>query len=471
LNLRIVNKKQIAIIYWTTFNPLPTMHPQRVFWIMIWFLVTQVSSGIIFSGCKPKKDKERVVLNPRFNDDNQPNPLPIAMIHDDISKLTDYQKMYAQIFYPTVVYFCKSRVSTKHITRLIVTYLAPPLVTKIHAESNVFKYLLSFDNQLLATSVSYTHDKVTLWRMDNGEKHATLHGHTDKVTDFIFTSDNQYLISASADKTLIIWSVRTSNNLHTFRGHNRGVTSCSLTADNQRMLSCSSSGVTGKIWSVETGVCDVTIPIGKIFHQHPPKFCNHDQHIITSGIDNIQLWTVAGELVRRLVVCNNGNDPIFFVVSEVRLLFTNRFAFPCPFYAVHVWDFATGTCLQIFQGHDYKVRSGLFVRDNNGVVSGDYNFTVCIWGVYDGICTHQINNCWVMNSKVYWLVEENTEGIIISTANRIHILAVHSDEKICTFPIGNGNTEVSFDGRFLVHKVNRILRFLEFTHYKNITHN
>jgi len=441
------------------------MHHQPVFWIIIWFLVTQVSSGIIFSGCKPKRDKEsikeRVVLNPRIKDGNQPNPLRI--IHDDVSKLTDYQKTYAQFFYPIVVCYCKGRVSNKHITRLIVTYLAPPLATKIQAESNVFRYQLSFDNQLLATTVHYGNE-VTLWRMDNGKRHATLNGHTDKVADFIFTSDNQYLISASDDETLIIWSVRTSNNLHTFRGHDDRVTNCSLTADNQRLLSYSVDW-TVRIWSVESGVCDVTIPTGRNHIIHPPTFCNHDQDVIIPGKNNIQLWTVAGHFVRRVIISIHTN---LFVVGEIRFLFTDWIV---GHKCVQVWNFATGTCAQIFRGHTDEAKSGLFVRDNTGVVSCD-GYTVCIWGVNDGICIHQFNNYNMINSVVYWLKEENTEGIIVYGPNEVHVLAINSGEKMFTFPIESGNIEVSFDGRFLVNQSNAgVFRFLEFTHQKNITHN
>jgi len=104
-------------------NPL-TMQYQRVVWILLWFLVIQVSSS---------------------RDDNQPNPHKI--IHDDVSKLTDYQKEKAEMFYPIVFYYCPT--ARKYITRLIVTYLAP---STIHVDGGVSLYQLSFDNQWLATT-------------------------------------------------------------------------------------------------------------------------------------------------------------------------------------------------------------------------------------------------------------------------------------------------------------------------------
>jgi len=441
------------------------MHHQRVLWILLWFLVIQVSSS-------EDEEEERVVLRPSINSDNQTNRLRI--IHDDASKLTDYQKTYAERFYPIVVYNCGCLASSKRITRLIVTYLAPPMATEIQTERTGVKIQLSFDDQWLATSDNRT-NKVTLWRMDNGNRHVTLEGHTDVVREFIFTSDSKYLLSASCDTTLILWSVHTGNHVRTFRGHSASVRSCSLTTDNQRMLSCSHDE-TMRIWSVETGTCDVTIGLHS-YMIYRPKFCNHDQHIVIGNISgSMQLWTVTGTLVRTLRIIEAYYYGQFLFLSEDRSLVHDW----RDGHIVKVWDFATGTCLQTFRGHSDEVRVGFFIQENTTVISNEENGILCIWRVNDGICMHQFHNYRIdFNPIAYWLPEANIEGIIVHTKNEIHVLAVDSGKVIFTFPSShyidrNGRVQVSFDGRFLAYHClysGDPIQFLVFSHHKNITHN
>jgi len=387
------------------------------------------------------------------------------------------------MFYPTVRYYFRGHPSSKHITRLIVMYLAPPLPASIVDPvcCPVFNYKISFDDKWLATYNQPEENEIKLWRLENNTTtHATLLGHRNHVNDLIFTSDNQHLISASDDFTLIIWSVRTGNRLRTFRGHTGGVMRCSLTRNNQRMLSDSYDD-TVRIWVIETGECIATIGPFRKFHLHlmmRPKFCNHDQHIIIPTYINIQLWTVTGR--RRLL--RKVDTPYaygyryvtrFLELDEVRFLFTET-----NHHTVQVWEFAGGTCLQTFRGHDDLVESALFVQEKTGVVSCDINHTLYIWRVGDGICTHQFHN-YAMLSKhnvKYWLEAENTEAIIVITPNAVHILAVHLGEIIFTFPIQTGRMnheliQVSFDGQFLVWKDGCIVRFLVIAHHKNITHN
>jgi len=440
------------------------MHHQRVLWISLWFLVTQVSSGIRFSCCKPK---EEVVLKPISNDGNHTNQM--RRIHDDVLKLTDYQKTYAEMFYPIVVYYCGARVSNKHITRLIVTYLTPPLPTEIHTGYKVSKYQLSFDDQWLATT-GFDSKNVTLWRMDNGKKHTTL-GHTRSVTEFIFTSDSQYIISASWDITLIIWSVRTGNRLHHLRGHSHFIISCSLTADNQRLLSISKDG-TGRIWNVQSGKCEAILDLG-FFLYAKAKFCNYDQHIFIETINAISLWTVStGELVRTIPI---GMSTFILTMDDnvdIQILLTDY-----NDSSVQVWDFATNTCLQTFWGHTQDVRFAFFVRGNTGVVSRDEMVTLCIWGVNDGICTHRFHHFFMDKPISYWLEEDDTECIFVRNFhdNALHVLALNSGKKFFTFPLqATEGVQVSFDGRFLVWNSGSedgTIRFTVFTHHKKNTHN
>jgi len=461
------------------------MHYQRVVWILFWFLVIQVSSS---------------------RDDNQPNPLRI--IHDDVSKLTDYQKEKAAMFYPIVAYFCPT--ARKEITRLIVTYLTP---STIHLDGGVSLYQLSFDDQWLATTtwgrnqdgkMEYFTDEtspnnVTLWHMCTGKQHVILRGHTDRINEVIFSfatddeSLNQFIISASGDNTLIAWWIGTGERFCTFEGHSGhyyGVRDCSLTADNQRLLSVSGDGL--RIWLVQTGECEMTIQRHKDENSiEYAKFCHHDERIILWWQTHIELWTVGTRILLRQMDFQN---PILtnrlFNVDEIQM---KVFCSDSRDRSISVWDIATetefGDSLQTFRGHTTYIKSARFVRNNTSVVSDDISNTVCIWRMNDGVCTHRFDNCMRTVPGTYWLAEAKIETIIVFTKNEVQVLAIDSGEIIISAPMQRNNFErppdaygqhsqclsqplqVSFNGHFLIWSSDyNVINFFTFTHYKKIAH-
>jgi len=416
------------------------------------------------------------------------------MIQDDILKLTDYQKMYARILFPLVIRFTGG-VSVKYITHLIVTYLAP----EIHAGYVLHHCLLSFDNQWLATSGANLGRTIDIWRMATGTKHATLDhgGHTDFetdvihtdfgfVTNVIFTSDSQYILT-SADREIMLWSVRTGKRLHTFQKHHDKVVKISLTADDRRLLSTSSDMI--GIWSVETGTCESTYRFTNNFYLQVPHatLCNNEQSLIIVVMEGIYIFSVSAsifsstlKLERTIDRPNTALD--FLSVDGDQFLLTDRWH-----HTVEVWDDATKTFLQIFQGHRAFLECGVFAQGNSKVVSHDSTNKLCIWRVTDGACMHQFTHSalqhWQIREpkkmRTYWLEEVNTEGILVYGMNKVHILAINSGEIIFTFPTMIGaNFQISWDGHFFLWNSNAeidnnevILKFMTFTDHKKNMHN
>ncbi|MGD1905857.1 MAG: WD40 repeat domain-containing protein [Leptolyngbyaceae cyanobacterium] len=53
--------------------------------------------------------------------------------------------------------------------------------------------------------------------MGTGEHLKTLEGHSNSVTSFALSPDNQFLVSGSYDETAKLWNVETGECLKTFR--------------------------------------------------------------------------------------------------------------------------------------------------------------------------------------------------------------------------------------------------------------
>jgi WD40 repeat protein/nucleoside phosphorylase len=80
----------------------------------------------------------------------------------------------------------------------------------------------------------------------------TLRGHTAAVTACAISPDGNWIVSASADKTLKLWNAHSGALRFTLEGHSAAVTSCVINPDGNRILSTSEDG-TIRVWNAYTG--------------------------------------------------------------------------------------------------------------------------------------------------------------------------------------------------------------------------
>lgn len=106
-------------------------------------------------------------------------------------------------------------------------------VTQI-AASPVYKNML----------VSSSRDKtIILWQLDEsgsvltGKPLKSLHGHGHFVSDVVMSSDGQYALSGSWDKTLRLWDLNTGRTTRQFVSHTKDVLSVAFSADNRQIVS------------------------------------------------------------------------------------------------------------------------------------------------------------------------------------------------------------------------------------------
>ncbi|RKP13089.1 WD40-repeat-containing domain protein [Piptocephalis cylindrospora] len=111
--------------------------------------------------------------------------------------------------------------------------------------------------------ISASRDKTLLvWKLtrdetDYGVPHRSLTGHNHFVQDVVISSDGQFALSASWDKTLRLWDLNTGRTTRRFLGHTNDVLSVSFSADNRQIVS-GSRDKTIKLWNT-LGECKFNI--------------------------------------------------------------------------------------------------------------------------------------------------------------------------------------------------------------------
>jgi len=115
-------------------------------------------------------------------------------------------------------------------------------------------------NQILSASRDKT---LILWEltrddeMNYGFPKKCLKGHNHFVSDVVMSSDGQFALSGSWDKTLRLWDLNAGVTTRQFVGHTKDVLSVAFSADNRQIVSGSRDN-TIKLWNT-LGQCKYTI--------------------------------------------------------------------------------------------------------------------------------------------------------------------------------------------------------------------
>jgi len=100
----------------------------------------------------------------------------------------------------------------------------------------------------------YCVDETTLVKQYDafGRVVKTFEGHEDYVNAVVYSLNNKYLVTASSDKTAIVWNPLTGDPIHKLEGHDWKVTDLAITPDSRYLLTGSTDG-SAKLWNLDDG--------------------------------------------------------------------------------------------------------------------------------------------------------------------------------------------------------------------------
>lgn len=161
-------------------------------------------------------------------------------------------------------------------------------------------------------------------------------GHEDEITSIAISPDGHTALSASHDKTIVLWAIETDQALHVFRGHTDSVMSIAWSPDGRSFVS-GSSDRTARVWDAQTGRL-IRILSGHAGAIMTIAFSPDGQLIASAGMDR----------------------------------------------TIRLWDAYTGTPLRIFEGHQDAISSLAFAPDGQFLLTGSYDRTARLWNIDTG---------------------------------------------------------------------------------------
>lgn len=128
----------------------------------------------------------------------------------------------------------------------------------------------------------------------------TRKAHEKLIHAIDISPNNDFLATASHDKTSKIWDLQAGETLHILRGHKRAVYDISF-CHFDRLIVTASGDQTARVWNLEDGTCTRTYD-GSSNAVQRVSFLSKNQYIIGAGADGlIKIWEVkSGECVNTL---------------------------------------------------------------------------------------------------------------------------------------------------------------------------
>ncbi|MBI5184722.1 MAG: caspase family protein [Nitrospinae bacterium] len=210
-------------------------------------------------------------------------------------------------------------------------------------------------------------------------------GHKAVINDVIFTRDGKYLVSASDDKTVLVWDVETGEVVRAIRGQigegDEGkIFAAALSPDN-RVLA-----VGGYVKNNAIRLIDFqTGQVVRLLKGHGNvinglAFSSDGQRLISGSADfTARVWDVrSGETLH---ILKGHTERIYAVAFSPD---GKRVATGSLDHTLKLWDASTGALLATMKGHKNNVVSAAFTPDGKTLLSGSWDKTIRLWNGENG---------------------------------------------------------------------------------------
>lgn len=233
-------------------------------------------------------------------------------------------------------------------------------ITSIKAHQNIISTIaFSYNTNILATASA---DKsVKLWNVKTFELMRVLSGHSDRVTSVAFSHDDNIIATAGADKAVKLWRVKDGKLLHTLTGHSDEVTSVAISTDG--LVASGSNDNTVKVWRLDGKLVRTLTGHGSAISSL--AFTPDGKVLASASWDNtIKLWRSNGELISTLTGHSDGVTSLSFG-SDNKILASGS-----ADNTVKFWNLNDNTLIKTLFGYSSQINSISFSPNNKALLTG-----------------------------------------------------------------------------------------------------
>jgi WD40 repeat protein/uncharacterized caspase-like protein len=243
---------------------------------------------------------------------------------------------------------------------------------------------ISPDGKLILSASS---DKtLILWDYETGNALRVFSGHLDAVDAVAFSPDGITAASGSADSTIKIWDLETGKEIRTLKGHTDKVVAIAFSPDGQTILSGSWDN-TVKLWQVSSGQLICSLTDERVNEWVTSVAFSPDGTKAVSGhfLNSLVEWDLKS--CKALQILKIENKKTYSSPDLYSVAYSpdgSKVVAAAADHNLHMWELQSGKEILTFIGHTDDVYAVAFSTDGKKILSGSYDYTLKLWDAESG---------------------------------------------------------------------------------------
>ncbi|MEM8772843.1 MAG: TIR domain-containing protein [Pseudomonadota bacterium] len=227
-------------------------------------------------------------------------------------------------------------------------------------------------------AISASRDRTAIiWNTANAEPLITLAGHQASIYDAAWHPKGAFVATASSDNTIILWNPESGDAVRTLNGHTDNVNAVDFHPDGELLAAASDDGMVS-LWNWREGRRIMLLTAGGAAND--VKFSNDGSMFASAAAGGtVRIWRTSD---RNLIATLDHGAEVAFAVAFANGDKTLATSGVDP--VIRLWNVSTQNLLRELTGHKDGIRGLDSTSDGKFLVSGSRDNTARIWNAVTG---------------------------------------------------------------------------------------
>jgi WD40 repeat protein len=259
---------------------------------------------------------------------------------------------------------------------------------------------------------------VRVWNLEK-QSEFILGGHMSSITSVAISKNNKYVVSGSWDRTVRLWDLKTKNEKVIMQGHKNSITSVAIAEVPSTIISdtktiyivSASDDKTLIVWNLDTKTLEGTL-CGHTGWVTSVAITNDNRYAVSGSIDkSVRVWNLRNMSQECILLGHIDSISSIDITSDDSYIVTGS-----RDNDLIIWNLKKRTQEAVLKGHSNNVAGVSITSDNKFIVSGSWDKTIRVWNLQkkNQVCIVGNHYCEITYVKVIldnkFIVSRSADG-------------------------------------------------------------